>query len=425
MRRTLSYRLVDGIGRTFHRRGLVKLGLDPDELCAEAQRRVGLNDFGEDDFRRPLQMLVRCLGEEATLTFVGRLFAREVLIQKLINRLLLTDSLRRHPEILEVDIRAPIFITGLPRTGTTLLHRLMAQDPSLRHLQMWEVWQPAPPPDPDTYRADPRRSKRAYNNSDAPGMLGRLCALEDWLIGRETVQKRQAAHWVEMSEPEECQLLFMNSFLSQEFVLFFADAIPSYIMWLLDQELTAAYMYYRRQLQLLTWKFPNQRLLLKSPMHLQGMDALFRVFPDATVLWTHRDPRSVVPSWCSLNRIDGEIYNDACPDGVRRLGQTVLEWLGREMDRALRLLPGLPSERIVHLSYRALVAATVPFVLDLRGRLGLRADQATEERMRNWMSHDGKQSRGVHRYQAGSFGLDDEVVDERFSSYRRAFAGQL
>ena len=425
MRRTLSYRLVDGIGGVLHRRGLLRVNLDADELCKEAQRRVNLADFGEGDFRLPLDMLVRCLEEEATLTFVGRLFVREVLIQKLINRLLLADSMRRYPEILDVQIRAPIFITGLPRTGTTFLHRVMAQDPSLRHLQMWETWQPAPPPDLGTYAIDPRRQKRPYNNSDAPGVFGVICGLEDRLIGEETIQKRQAAHRVGMDEPEECQLLFMNSFLSQEFVLFFADAIPSYIMWLLNQNLTAAYKYFRRQLQLLTWKFPNRRLLLKSPMHLQGMDALFRVFPDATVLWTHREPRSVVPSWCSLNRIDGEIYNDASQDGVRQLGASVLQWLGKEMDRAMELLPGLPSGQIVHVSYRALVEDILPFALELRRRLGLEQNGIAADRMRSWINDAGNQGRGVHSYQAGSFGLNDQMIDERFNAYRCAFASYL
>ncbi|MFZ0773255.1 MAG: sulfotransferase [Candidatus Sulfotelmatobacter sp.] len=425
MTRTLSYWIVDRIGRVLRDHGMVTMSLHPEELCEVAQRRAHLTDFGGDDFLVPLSMLVRCLEDEANLTIVGRLFIREILVQKLINRLLLADSLRRHPEIMNVEIRAPIFITGLPRTGTTLLHRVMAQDPALRHLQMWEVWQPAPPPDPSTYASDPRRWNRPYNNSDAPGIAGIVCGLEDQLIGAKTIQKRQAAHMVGMSEPEECQLLFMNSFTSQEFVLFFADAIPSYAMLLLNRDLTPCYEYYRRQLQLLTWKFPDRRLILKSPMHLQSLNTLFRVFPDASVVWCHRDPRSVVPSWSSLNRIDGEIYNSASIEGARRLGPSVLQWLGMELDQAMAMLPVLPQEQIVHVSYRECASDILNCVLTLRGRLGLSEHSVAMEQMRAWTRKNSAHSRGVHEYEAATFGLSYEAIDERFSAYRRAFTSYL
>jgi len=423
--RTWSYRIVDQIGRALRGLGLMAMSLDPDELCSVAQRRAHLTDFGGNEFRTPLAMLVQCLENEANLTFVGRVFVREILLQKLVNRLLLADSLARHPEILDVEIKAPIFITGLPRTGTTLLHRVMAQDPALRHLQMWEVWKPAPPPDPGSYATDPRRLDRPYNNSDAPDITGVICAFEDQLIGAQTIQKRQAAHKVAMSEPEECQLLFMNSFMSQEFVLFFADGIPSYATWLLRQNLTPSYEYYRRQLQLLTWRFPDQRLILKSPMHLQSLDSLFRVFPDATVVWSHREPRSVVPSWSSLNRIDGEIYNSAASDGASRLGPSVLDWLGAEMDQAMAVLPGLPQDQIVHVSYREFAGDTPKFALALRSRLGLPEHQAAGEKMRDWTSNNRRSGHEAHKYEAAAFGLDHEMIEGRFSSYRRMFGGYL
>jgi Sulfotransferase family len=425
MTRTPTYRVVEGIGRTLRGCGLVSVSLEPEELCGVAQRRAGLTDFGGDEFRAPLAMLVGSLEREARLTFVGRVLVREILIQKLINRLLLADSIRRHPEILDVEIREPIIITGLPRTGTTLLHRILAQDEALRHLQMWEVWKPAPPPDPSSHATDPRRDGRAYNNSDAPGLAGVVCTLEDRLIGAETIRKRQAAHFVGMSEPEECQLLFMNSFTSQEFVLFFADAVPSYAMWLLDQSLLEPYAYYRRQLQLLTWKFPGRRLILKSPQHVQSLGALFAVLPDAKVVWCHREPRSVVLSWCHLNRIDGEIYNDASPGGARRLGPSVLNWLGTELDRALDVLPSLPQEQVVHVSYRQSVADPVAFALALRKRLGLGEGEAATKQMETWMSGNGKHANGAPKYDAAAYGLTAEVIDERFASYRRAFAGLL
>jgi len=343
--RTLTYRIVDQIGRVLRDHGLLTISLRPEELCEVAQFRAHLTDFGGDDFLAPLSMLVQCLEEEATLTVVGRLFIKEILIQKLINRLLLADSFRRHPEIMDVEIRAPIFITGLPRTGTTLLHRVMSQDTALRHLQMWEVWKPTPPPDPATYATDPRRRNRPYNNSDAPGIPGIICGLEDQLIGTEIIQKRQAAHMVGMSEPEECQLLFMNSFTSQEFVLFFADAIPSYAMCLLNQDLIRSYQYYRLQLQLLTWKFPGRRLILKSPMHLQSLNTLFQVFPDASVIWCHRDPRSVVPSWCKLNRIDGEIYNSVSSEGGIGWGRVCSSGWERRLIRRWRRCVFFPRSR--------------------------------------------------------------------------------
>lgn len=425
MKRTLTYRFVNALGGIFRDLHLMRLDLNPEELCETARRRAGLTDFGGDEFRVPLGVLVRSLEEEADLTFVGRVFVREILVQKLMNRLLLAESLRRHPGILCTEIRRPIFITGLPRTGTTLLHRVMAQDPCLRHLQMWEVWQPAPPPAPETYDTDARRWARPYNNSEAPGLAGVVCALEDQLLGPETIRNRQAAHFVDMAEPEECQLLMMNSFTSQEFILFFADAVPSYVMWLLQQDLTPSYEYYRMQLQALTWRFPGRRLVLKSPMHLQDPGALFRVFPDATMVWCHREPRSVVLSWSSLNRIDGEIYNNLSSGGAIRLGPSVLQWLGAETDKAMAVLPELPRGQVLHVSYEQCAGDTLRTALNLRERIGIPESREAVERIQAWIRNNPANKHGVRRYEAADFGLTHEAIDSRFRAYQQAFGQYL
>ena len=224
------------------------------DLMAAAERQTGLDDFGPDSFREGLEILVRSLGDEARLNAAGEAVLYPRIIGHLNQRLQVEDWHRRHPDIGEVPIVAPLFGVGLPRTGSTALSFLLAQDPAIRYLRQWESSRPCPPPstvagpDPRIQLAGERSGTRSHTPAEVTG-------------------------------PMECLDLLALDFKSQMFQAF--AKIPSYSAWLLDADLVSAYEYERRVLQLLQWGELVKPWRLKSPAHLLYLDHLDAVFPDA------------------------------------------------------------------------------------------------------------------------------------------------
>src|SRR2546421_4597369 len=241
-----------------------------DDLMAEAMAKTGLRDFGDDSFREGLEILVRSLRDEARLNGRGEAFLYPRLVGHLSQRLQVEDWYRRNPEIDEVPLVAPLIGLGLPRTGSTALSVLLAQDPDIRYLRQWESSEPCPPP--STVRGpDPRIPQATEKN---PGIK---------------------AHVPSAAEgPMECLDLMALDFKTHIFQAF--AQIPSYSAWLLDADLTSTYLYELRVLKLLQWGEPTRSWRLKTPAHILFLTYLDRVFPDARFVMTHRDPTDVMLS---------------------------------------------------------------------------------------------------------------------------------
>ena len=243
-----------------------ELGFDPKTLLDEAQRRAGSSDFGDPAFHEPMQRLLHALEREAELHEQGRLGQLERIVGLLVNRLRTEEHVRRHPEILEQRIRAPIVIVGLARTGTTMLHRMLASDPRLHALLWYESRQPAPHPGAEASAPDPRI---ADAEREVEAMLG---ASPDLI----------AAHPMDALAPDEEIMLVEHAFLSTNPEAF--CRIPSFAAWREAQDLTPGYAYLDRLLRFLQWQKrrrgeAGERWILKTPFHLGHMDALFRAFP--------------------------------------------------------------------------------------------------------------------------------------------------
>lgn len=257
--------------------------LDEEGLLAAARKKTGCDDFGDDRFREPLRVLLDAVDREAGLSAVGRISSRALLVQLLSNRLLVEDTIRRHPELLETKVARPIVIAGLPRTGTTHLHNLMSADPSLRSLPYWESLEPVPLPG-ESGDPDPRivRCERALK-----------------LLDYAMPQFRRMHEMTADSPHEEIQLLAIDF----STMLFEASYhVPSYRDWYQQHDQTDAYRYLVRILQVLQFlRGPKPtRWLLKSPQHLEQLGPLMRAFPDARVIQTHRDPLRITASLCTM-----------------------------------------------------------------------------------------------------------------------------
>src|SRR5512143_2892637 len=275
-------RAFNAAGGALRAVGIPVVRLDAATLCARACRATGLEDFGDPWFREPLGVLLAALEREAALHPLGRVIARSDLTRLLENRLRMTDVLARHPEIAAAPVARPLFVVGLPRTGTSILHELLAQDPANRVPMTWAAMHPYPPPERATYRSDPR-----------------IAALDQHLSGVDRLLPEfKKMHPMGAELPQECVALTAHDFASMLFST--THRVPSYQAWLDRADLRPVYASHRRQLQYLQWRCPAEHWVLKSPGHLWALDALLAEYPDACVVQTHRDPLRVIASLASL-----------------------------------------------------------------------------------------------------------------------------
>ncbi len=385
---------VGAIPRVFGRR---IPRIDPEAMLASAQRRTGLDDWGDPQFLEGLRVLVRAFEERANSHTLGRIFFREYLTTHLVNRLKIQEDLKRHPEILDVPITRPLFVTGMPRSGTTLLQRLLSEDPNGRTLLTWECLEPSPPPRTETYRTDPRINKTRKT-----------------LEGLHRLAPRMASvHFFGAEEPEECNDLFANGFVAAIYGFMFD--VPLYVEWLDLQELVDPYRYLRRQLQLLSWKCRGDHWILKAPAHQFALDALLTVFPDANIVVTHRNPLEFLPSICSLA---ASMRGISCERlDMSLLGSELNEALAVGPERTIATRQRSDPKRFFDVPYPRLKADPVGTAKSVCQHFGYECGDEYENRMRAWLANNPQHKHGVHRYSLEQFGLDAERVNRRFSVY--------
>lgn len=370
-------------------------------LLDEVSVRAGLDDWGDPSFIPPLQLLVDSCAATGGLSANGWDVLRRVVLRHLRNRLELQAYVSRCPELRAAPIRAPLVITGLPRTGTTLLHNLLAQDAANRVLRFWEALQPVPGPSPEQLIAKADR------------WLNQLYAM---------APSFRAIHAASATGPEECDALLQNSFASQHFEdMFRADA---YSAWLADAHLGAEYAFYLLQLRVLGHAHPPVRgWVLKSPSHLGNLHALLEACPDAVVVHCHRDPVEAVASYASLVFTIRRPYSDEV--SAEAAGRHALTRSGQAMAKCLATRAGAGPETFVDVAYPRLVDHPLPTVAALYERMGWELPDDVAGAMREWFGRNPKHAHGQHRYGLADFGLTAGDVRDRLDAYVRRFAGIL
>jgi len=402
--RPLPVALLNGLGRTL---GL-RARLDPDRLRAAARRLTGLSDFGAEGpgLDEPLAVLAGAIEREARLTPTGRLMARTNLVRILSGRLRIERALTRHPEILAQRMAPPIFIVGLQRTGTTLLHRLLAVDPRLRYLASWEAVNPAPLP--------PRWLDRLPRSPDRRVRAARLAERALAYMAPDFF----AIHPVEAEAPEEDCLLMDYSLWSTVFEA--TQRVPSFSRWLEARpDHTPAYRHYERVLKLLHFQRPG-RWLLKTPHHLEQLDALLEVFPGARIIQTHRDPVRALASFCSMMAHGYGVFSDEVDP--LEVGRHWSRKAHRMVSRAMATRDRRGEARVLDVAYADLLADPLAQVRRIYDWLGLSLGDRTERRMRRHLEGNPRHKHGRHRYRLEDFGLDRETEERAFSCYRERYS---
>ena len=389
-------------GGCLRRLGIEPISLDERSLLETACRETGLEDFGGDEFRELLRLVLHCLETEARLTLIGRLVARHDLLGLLTNRLRLAEDRKRHPGIASQRITRPFFIIGLPRTGTTLLHHLISQDPASRAPQAWEVMAPSPPPEEARYETDPRID-------DAERKLQWL----DWLA-----PDFKAIHPLGARLAIECIAILSHSFLSSRFHTTYR--VPSYQAWLKKQDMRPAYAYHRRFLEHLQWRTRGDRWVLKAPAHFYALDALLAIYPDALVVQTHRDPLTVLGSVASLTLSLQSAFAE--PLDLTEIGREVVQSWTEGLARAMRVRRAGPAKSFFDVRYHELLGDPIGTVRQIYGHFGLTLTAEAERRMRSHLAGHPQHKYGRHAYDLKAFGLDGTSLDQHFRPYREFFA---
>lgn len=379
------------------------LELAPGPLMAAAMEQTGLEDFGSDDFVERLDVLCTALRTEAALSPAGLMAQHSLLTGLLRNRLLIEDRIRRHPGILDLEIRRPIIICGLPRTGTTHLHNLMSADPSLRSLPYWESLEPvlADSEYPAAGEADPRRARTEQ-------------AL--WLVDAAMPYFKRMHEMTVDHVHEEIQLLAIDF----STMLFETIApMPTWRDYYLSHDQRSSYAYLLRILKVLQWERGGERWVLKSPQHLEQFPALYETFPDATFVVTHRDPVSVTASMATMLAYSARLSQQRVDvPGVARYWADRLE---RMLRTCVEQRDVLPPERSIDVRFDEFMADDMAMVDRIYGLAGQRMTGEARAAMEAFMAGHPRGRHGAVRYDMGQLGLDRDERRAALAFYSTRF----
>ncbi|MQY27540.1 sulfotransferase family protein [Nocardia aurantia] len=361
-----------------------------DDILKTAVAQTGLHDFGDDSFREGLGVLLDSLEREARLNATGEKFLYDRIVLHLSQRLQVEDWYRRHPEIDDGQILAPLIGIGLPRTGSTALSVLLAQDPGVRYIRRWESSQPCPPPSTVT-GVDPR----------IPPDKG------------EMVGTRYHVPIDDKHGPMECHDMMALDFKSH---IFHAYAqVPSYSSWLLDADLTSTFAYQRRVMKLLQWGEPQRPWRLKCPSHVLFLKYLNTAFPDARFVMTHRDPADVILSVAELYAdITGRFTDDI---DLPYIGRLNVEHWSAGMERTVAFRANGADDRFYDIDFRAMQADPIGEVTGLYRWLGEPVSEEFAARMRNWWTTAAAEREPSHKADPVTYDIDLDRVRPAFADY--------
>jgi hypothetical protein len=358
------------------------------QLIDQAVAETGLHDFGGDSFREGLEVLVRALQAEANLNARGEAVIYPRLVLHLAQRLQVEDWYRRHPEIEEVPVTAPLFGLGLPRTGSTALAFLLSRDPAIRYLHQWEASQPCPPP----YLSSEHDARLEYARGEKVGTRAHVP--------------------VDAEGPMECLDLLALDFRTEIYEAF--ARIPSYADWLFEADLTSAYLYQRRVLKLLNWRGPDRPWRLKAPTHARHLPALLAAFPDARFVMTHRDPTDVMVSLCEVFAdIQGGFTDEV---DLRTIGEINVTHWARAMERVVEFRAAGHGHLFYDVDFRAVLADPIGEVRGLYAWLGAEVTPEFEAGMQAWWAQNSAREASP-RGDAATYHLDLDRVRPLFADY--------
>jgi hypothetical protein len=372
-------------------------------LVEQAQEETGLQDFG-DDWREGLERFHDAATNEARLSEVGDLVVENDIAGYLRTRLLLIGWRKNHPQIGTADVSPPVVVIGQARTGTTILHDLLAQDPASRVPLAWEVERPIPPPETQTYDNDPRIAEVEEQQS-----------MVDLVI-----PDFRKMHPVGPRLAQECVRMTGSAFRSMIFPTQYR--VPTYGQWLLyEADMAPAYRWHRGYLEHLQARHSAERWVLKSPGHIWCLDALLAEYPNALLIQTHRDPLRIIASISSLMAL---LRRLACDDPtIAECAAEFAEYMVLGLERSVDARESgiVPADRVVDVHFGEFMADQVGTVRRIYERFGFELGAGTEQRVRDFLAANPADKHGTHTYTFADTGLDEGEWRERVRRYQEYF----
>lgn len=374
--------------------------IDVDRVLKLAERTTGLSDWGDGGFQQRLRATVDGLNE-ANLNTTGLFGARYALNWHLVNKLRIVDFVKRHPELDDIHIERPVVITGFFRTGTTFLHNVLAADPNNRVARAWELSYPLG-------RLGDPLGDVAWRRAQAKFTFG---------FNQAAIPDQGVAHHVTADSYEECFFLLENEMAVLTFWVGFAAYQYAYGM--LDWDMTEPYESHKTQLKILTAQRSAQRWVLKCPWHIWNMDALMAVYPDAQLIFTHRDIAKALASHCSLAAKMASKLNRSLD--VNELGRFWLDYAKIGLDRAIEARKTIPDAQLLDVRLRDMMADPMTKLREIYGHFDLELTDETAQLLQERIDEKPTSQEGEHEYAIEDFGLTNEEVRETLKTYNERF----
>ena len=396
---------INRLGRRMQRSGYSIPKLLPESCIDRARKRTGMTDFGDEAFRLGLEKLCESLNEEAALSQLGRAAAYFNIVDSLCARLRILDYRKARPEIAREVVKGPLIILGLPRTGTTILYELLAQDPAHRSPVSWEVARPIPPAQEDSYLSDKRIRSVGFLMSLAEKLSPGL----------------QSVHAIGAQLPQECVYMLASNFISEQFG--FMYNVPGYRDWALQQDMTSAYRWHATFLQHMQVDFRRERWVLKTPPHMAYLQYLLAQYPDASLVWTHREPLTAVTSFASLASTLRGGYSDKI-DPIA-IGQYEAVHCFKMLEQGVSQRNRLDTGQFFDVGFEEICRDPMAVIRSIYAYFGFDLGNEAEARMCQYLDSRPRHLFGEHRYEQTDFGLSDQSYHGLFADYRRRFEKYL
>lgn len=378
--------------------------LDQDGLLKAARERAGLDDFGDTWFFEPMRHYLAAVRDEAKLSPAGIAARKEVIVKGLVSRLRLVEDIKRHPEILDEDVRVAGIMLGLPRTGSTIFHRLLASAPGMTAIRWWECQNYAP--FPGETRGEPVE-RRAY----AQAML------DGWL---SIAPDLMSIHPLDIDGPDEEIIILGQLFVST--MLEGTEYIPSFAKWLDSYDQTKGHEDLKVILQYLQWQDPSRRgrqWVLKSPSNLPFVEVAAKTFPEALLIMTHRDPVQTVPSYISM--MDALYSMGSDQVDKKAVGHFWLHRLAEWMRAFEKGRVNLDSSRFVDIHYTEVIKQPLQQAERALTRMGITVTPEMESVMAEFLAGNKREQRASHQYSIEEYGLTEQDIEREFADYRARY----
>jgi hypothetical protein len=376
--------------------------LNANDIIAEAEERVGIQD-PELVLRPNLERFVSALNSDNKLSTLGETTARKVLIDRTVDRLEGIKWVRNHPEIANEVISQPVFLTGLPRSGTTYFQYLFDRDTRFRLIRSWESISPSPPPGFDAESVRRRKAEEAERRRQAVP---------------KQIKGFEALHLLDLDGPDECHVFLEQSYAAAGYQNVYD--VPSYFDYMTTTlDFAPSYRLHKRQLQLLQWRMRQPRWVVKYPNHVLAMDAILDVYPDARFVMTHRDPVQTLASISKMTlTLRGTRYDTVDP---KRVGRQMLDFVRRHIDRIMAFCQSPRGNLVTHVDYYRVVDNPAAVMAEVHSGLGIDTPDEVRNAVADWRESNPKGARGANPYSIEQFGINPDEAAALYSDYMRYF----